>query len=61
MSFFELFYQMDDLKSGMHDPDGMLWIRMPDKQFTTGIGKGAACSRGAHYPAFALAALPQHT
>jgi hypothetical protein len=38
-SFFDLFYQMDDLKSGMHDPDGMLWIRMPDKQFTPASGK----------------------
>ena len=25
--FFELFYQIDLIKSGMHHPDGMLWIR----------------------------------
>lgn len=30
--FFELFYQMEDLKSGMHHPDGMLWIRLPEKR-----------------------------
>ena len=25
--FFDLFYQVDLIKSGMHHPDGMLWIR----------------------------------
>jgi len=28
---FDVFYQIEDLKSGMHHPDGMLWIRLPDK------------------------------
>jgi hypothetical protein len=27
--FFELFYQAEGKKSGMHHPDGILWIRMP--------------------------------
>jgi hypothetical protein len=27
--FSELFYQIDLIKSGMHHPDGMLWIRTP--------------------------------
>ena len=30
--FFELFYHVDGLKSGMHHPDGMLWIRTPQRQ-----------------------------
>ena len=28
-SFHELFFELEDAKSGMHHPDGMLWIRMP--------------------------------
>jgi hypothetical protein len=27
--FFELFYQLEDSKSGMHHPDGMLWVKRP--------------------------------
>jgi hypothetical protein len=27
--FFRLFYQVESLKSGMHHPDGILWVRMP--------------------------------
>ena len=30
--FFELFYQVDGVKSGMHHPDGMLWIRTPARR-----------------------------
>jgi hypothetical protein len=30
--FFELFYRIDGLKSGMHHPDGMLWIRTPARR-----------------------------
>lgn len=30
--FFDLFYQADTLKSGMHHPDGALWIRTPARQ-----------------------------
>jgi hypothetical protein len=29
--FFDLFYKIDGLKSGMHHPDGMLWIREPGR------------------------------
>ncbi len=27
--FFDMFYQLEDSKSGMHHPDGMLWVRTP--------------------------------
>jgi hypothetical protein len=30
--FFDFFYRIDGLKSGMHHPDGMLWIRQPSKR-----------------------------
>jgi Type I phosphodiesterase / nucleotide pyrophosphatase len=30
--FFDLFYQIDLIKSGMHHPDGMLWIRTPARR-----------------------------
>jgi len=30
--FFEIFYQSDGLKSGMHHPDGFLWIRTPQHE-----------------------------
>jgi hypothetical protein len=29
MEFFRLFYQVEGVKSGMHHPDGILWIREP--------------------------------
>jgi hypothetical protein len=29
--FFDMFYQAGGIKSGMHHPDGMLWIRRPDR------------------------------
>ena len=32
LRFFELFYAVDFLKSGMHHRDGMLWIRTPAKR-----------------------------
>ena len=32
MPFFQLFYRVDGLASGMHHPDGMLWIRTPARQ-----------------------------
>jgi len=28
--FFDLFYQIEGIKSGMHHPDGMFWVRAPD-------------------------------
>ncbi len=30
--FFDMFYQVDGVKSGMHHPDGMLWIRSPERR-----------------------------
>jgi hypothetical protein len=30
--FFDVFYQADGLKSGMHHPDGFLWIRTPRRE-----------------------------
>jgi hypothetical protein len=30
--FFDLMYRVDGTKSGMHHPDGMLWIRKPDRR-----------------------------
>lgn len=30
--FFRLFYQVESLKSGMHHPDGILWMRVPGSQ-----------------------------
>jgi len=29
--FFALFYQVEGVKSGMHHPEGLLWIRAPDR------------------------------
>jgi hypothetical protein len=29
--FFEIFYSMDVIKSGYHHPDGMLWVRYPNR------------------------------
>jgi hypothetical protein len=30
--FYELFYQSETVKSGMHHPDGALWIRTPRRE-----------------------------
>ncbi len=30
LPFLDIFYQIEGLKSGMHHPDGILWIRRPD-------------------------------
>ncbi|HEY6359902.1 MAG TPA: hypothetical protein VIX63_02295 [Vicinamibacterales bacterium] len=32
VAFFDVFYKVDGVKSGMHHPDGMLWIRTPFRQ-----------------------------
>jgi hypothetical protein len=37
--FYELFYRADSLKSGMHHPDGALWIRTPARQHQVFKGK----------------------
>jgi hypothetical protein len=31
VGFFDVFYQVDGVKSGMHHPDGMLWIRAANR------------------------------
>jgi hypothetical protein len=33
--FYDLFYRIDLLKSGMHHPEGMLWVRTPERQHTS--------------------------
>jgi hypothetical protein len=37
--FFDLFYQVEGMKSGMHHPDGLLWIRRPDRRHQVHPGK----------------------
>src|SRR5205823_13875966 len=37
--FFELFYQGGGIKSGMHHPDGLLWIRLPDRSHAVAVEK----------------------
>jgi predicted AlkP superfamily phosphohydrolase/phosphomutase len=32
--FFEVFYPMNVVKSAYHHPDGMLWVRQPDRRHT---------------------------
>lgn len=32
MRFFDLFYRVEGVKSGMHHPDGLLWVRTPARQ-----------------------------
>ncbi len=39
--FFDLFYQGGGIKSGMHHPDGMLWIRLPDRSHSVATEKVA--------------------
>ena len=31
MGFYDLFYPVEGIKSGMHHPDGILWYRLPDR------------------------------
>lgn len=37
--FFEQFYQIEGLKSGMHHPDGILWVRTPKRRHQVHPGK----------------------
>lgn len=37
--FFELFYRVEVIKSGMHHPDGFLWIRTPERLHQVYQGK----------------------
>lgn len=32
LPFFEIFYEVGELKSGYHHPDGLLWVRGPGRQ-----------------------------
>lgn len=31
LRFFDMFYKVDTMKSGMHHPDGVLWVRTPGR------------------------------
>ena len=42
--FFDLFYQIEAIKSGMHHPDGMLWIRTPARRHLVQDEKVPLCS-----------------
>ena len=42
--FFELFYQGEGIKSGMHHRDGLLWIRLPNRQHRIHSEKVSLCS-----------------
>jgi hypothetical protein len=37
--FFDVFYQVDGMKSGMHHPDGILWIRTPERTHRVHSGR----------------------
>jgi hypothetical protein len=42
--FFKIFYQIDDIKSGMHHPDGILWIHNPSLKHVVHTKKVALAS-----------------
>lgn len=42
--FLKLFYQGEGIKSGMHDPDGILWIRRPDRKHLVQDRKVSLCA-----------------
>jgi hypothetical protein len=42
--FFEMFYQGEGIKSGMHHPDGLLWIRTPELKHSIQEEKVTLCS-----------------
>jgi predicted AlkP superfamily phosphohydrolase/phosphomutase len=33
--FFDLFYHVDNTKSGMHHPEGLFWVRVPGESAGT--------------------------
>lgn len=37
--FFQVFYRVEGLKSGMHHPEGMLWIRTPERRHSVESAK----------------------
>ncbi len=38
-NFFEFFYKVDGVKSGMHHPEGILWVRGKDHKHVVSRGK----------------------
>jgi hypothetical protein len=44
VAFFDVFYQAEGIKSGMHHPDGILWIRLPDRSHSVAGEKVSLCS-----------------
>ena len=42
--FFDMFYQAEGIKSGMHHPDGLLWIRLPDRSHSVARDKVPLCA-----------------
>jgi len=42
--FFDMFYQAEGMKSGMHHPDGLLWIRYPNHSHQVHTGKASLVS-----------------
>ncbi|MGH9876749.1 MAG: hypothetical protein ACRD5H_03870 [Nitrososphaerales archaeon] len=42
--FFEIFYQAEGIKSGMHHRNGLLWIRRPDRKHSVYKEKVSLCS-----------------
>jgi hypothetical protein len=44
MPFFDVFYEIEGLKSGMHHPDGILWIRHPERAHFVHLEKVALTS-----------------
>jgi hypothetical protein len=42
--FFSMFYLIEGMKSGMHHPDGMLWIRTPERRHLVHDRKVPLCS-----------------
>ena len=37
--FFDVLYRLEIVKSGFHHPDGMLWVRRPDRRHRVHEGK----------------------
>jgi len=44
LPFFDVFYKVDNVKSGFHHPDGMLWVRNPNREHAVHCEKVSLCS-----------------
>jgi hypothetical protein len=42
--FFDVFYKVDNVKSGFHHPDGMLWVRWPNREHAVHADKVSLCA-----------------